>query len=356
MSSVPHTVVRLAPNGFQRMLWLIAGSALFWALEAWLVFSVAPGLETFPRLLVFSECVGVAITLCALVLHRSGWISTTASVTRWTVIGIIAIAVGYVVGHALAFLIFDEPIRFIGHGDGHLLPVVFTLLGAGLGLHYFATREQVAKAAAGRAEAQRLATEAELRLLRAQLEPHMLFNTLANLRSLVREDSQQAERMIDQLIVYLRSTLAATRTDTTPLLGEFAQLRAYLDIMSLRMGPRLSYRLELPADLEQVTVPPMLLQPLVENAIKHGVEPKVGVGRIDVVARRIDSGIEISVCDTGLGLPPESASNPPVDGASGSYGLTHVRDRLKAVYGQKASLTLTRNEPVGACATVSIPE
>jgi signal transduction histidine kinase len=356
MSSVPNTVVRVAPLSFQRVLWLIAGSAVFWALEAWLVFSIAPGLGTFPRLLDFSECVGMSITLCAVLLHLTRWISTTDSVARWLLIGAISIPAGYVAGHVIAFVILGEPIRFISHGDGHLIPVIFTILGAGFGLHYFASREQVAKVAAGRAEAQRLATEAELRLLRAQLEPHMLFNTLANLRSLVREDSQQAERMIDQLITYLRSTLAATRTDTTPLIGEFAQLRAYLDIMSLRMGPRLSYRLELPADLERVAIPPMLLQPLVENAIKHGVEPKVGVGRIDVMARRIDSGIEISVIDTGLGLPPESASNPPVDGASGSYGLTHVRDRLKAVYGPKAGLTLTRNEPVGACATVRIPE
>ena len=149
----------------------------------------------------------------------------------------------------------------------------------------FATREQLAQEAAARSEAQRLAVESQLRLLRAQLEPHMLFNTLANLRSLVREDVDRAESMIDQLIVYLRSALAASQTESVALSREFAQLRAYLDIMALRMGPRLSFRLDLPADLEATQVPPMLLQPLVENAIKHGLEPKVGSGSIEVVAR-----------------------------------------------------------------------
>jgi signal transduction histidine kinase len=355
MSSISIPALRTVANSLHGALWLLAASAVFWALEAWLVFSVAPSLDTFPRLLVFSECVGLTVTVCVLLLHRFHWVSTAALVTRWVVIGIVAIPVGYIVGHALAFLILDEPIRFISHGDSRMVPIVFTLLGAGFGLHFFAARERVANEAAARSEAQRLATESELRLLRAQLEPHMLFNTLANLRSLLREDTQQAERMIDQLIIYLRGTLAATRTDTTTLRAEFAQLRAYLDIMSLRMGPRLRFRLELPADIEQVAVPPMLLQPLVENAIKHGIEPKVGSGSIEVIARRTDAGLDISVMDTGLGLPPEVEAGIVADAASGSYGLLHVRERLKAVYGEHATLTLHRQEPAGVCAQVRIP-
>lgn len=356
MPSISTVASRRASKTLHGPLWLLAASAVFWALEAWLVFSVAPSLDTFPRLLVFSECVGLSVTVCALVLHHFRWISTAAVVTRWVVIGIVAIPVGYFVGHAFGFLILDEPIRFISHGASHLVPIIFTLLGAGFGLHLFAARERVANEAAARSEAQRLATESELRLLRAQLEPHMLFNTLANLRSLVKEDTQQAERMIDQLIIYLRSTLAATRTDTTTLRAEFAQLRAYLDIMSLRMGPRLRFRLELPVDIERVAVPPMLLQPLVENAIKHGIEPKVGSGSVEVIARRTDAGVEISVTDTGLGLPPQVEASEPADAASGSYGLLHVRERLKAVYGQQATLTLHRLEPGGVCAQVRIPQ
>lgn len=185
----------------------------------------------------------------------------------------------------------------------------------------------------------------------------MLFNTLANLRSLVKDDADQAELMIDQLIVYLRSALAASRAESTTLRGEFSQLRAYLDIMSLRMGPRLTYRLELPAALEQTAIPPMLLQPLVENAIKHGLEPKVGSGSIEVVARAVDASIEISVADSGLGLTlkDEAACLNPDCNRGASYGLRNVRDRLQNTYGTRATLSLQARTPSGVSAVVRIP-
>jgi LytS/YehU family sensor histidine kinase len=183
----------------------------------------------------------------------------------------------------------------------------------------------------------------------------MLFNTLANLRSLVREDVDRAESMIDQLIVYLRGALVASQTDSVPLSREFAQLRAYLDIMSLRMGPRLSWRLELPPELESTPVPPMVLQPLVENAIKHGLEPKVGSGSIEVAARATATGIEIRVDDSGLGLPPDDADDPAARPVGTSYGVQHVRDRLQAVYGPAARLVLQRRQPNGVSAVVFIP-
>ncbi|MBK7717951.1 MAG: histidine kinase [Simplicispira sp.] len=179
----------------------------------------------------------------------------------------------------------------------------------------------------------------------------MLFNTLANLRSLVDDDPTQAKHMIDQLITYLRSALAGSRSDTTTLRAEFAQLAAYLEIMSLRLGRRLRYQLDLPEALQQATVPAMLLQPLVENAIKHGIEPKIGGGAIAVTARSTNGSLELEVADTGLGLPPD---HDP-DHSSDSYGLVHVRDRLRALYGSHASLRLQANKPQGTLATVRIP-
>lgn len=337
------------------MLRLVAGFALFWALAAGILFVAAPGLDTFGRLLVFSECVGLSIVVLAKLLRPSRWFPRINPTIGWLVTGIVAIPTGYVAGHVLALLILGEPFRILSHGNDRMVPIVFTILIAGFGLHYFATREHLASEAAARSEAQRLATESHLRLMRAQLDPHMLFNTLATLRSLVKEDAQQAEVMIDQLITYLRGALAASRTEASTLSKEFAQMRAYLQIMSLRMGPRLTYRIELPADLEQVRVPPMLLQPLLENAIKHGLEPKVGAGRIDVVARQAKGGIEITVTDTGLGLMPQDEGRNAADTPSGSYGLLHVRERLEAVYGTQATLTLTPQEPAGACAKVRLP-
>jgi signal transduction histidine kinase len=330
---------------------LLAASTVLWAIAAALLYILAPGLDTFPRLLVFHESVGLTMVACGVLLRRQRVFDRLKTSTRWLVMGAIAIPTGYLVGHQIAFLILGEPMRMVGYHHVSLIPITFTLLIGGVGLHFFATREQLAKEAIARAEAQRLAVEAQLRLLRTQLEPHMLFNTLANLRALVREDADRAESMIDRLIVYLRATLAASQTDSVPLGREFAQLRAYLEIMSLRMGPRLTWRLELPAALEATPVPPMLLQPLVENAIKHGLEPKVGPGQIEVIACETDAGIEIRVDDNGLGLLAQDEQAPE----RSSYGLRHVRERLHAVYGSAARLDLEPLRPAGVRSLVFFP-
>ena len=270
---------------------------------------------------------------------------------------LIAIPTGYLVGHQIAFLLLGEPMRLVGHQHISLIPILFTLLVGGVGFHYYATREQLAKEAAARSEAQRLAVESQLRLLRAQLEPHMLFNTLANLRSLVREDADQAESMIDQLIVYLRSALAASQTDSVTLSQEFAQLRAYLDIMAVRMGPRLAFTLDLPESLHNAAVPPLLLQPLVENAVRHGLEPQVGGGHIRVRASTLPSAsgtsLVLEVVDTGVGLAP-----PPTDHADGTashFGLAQVRERLATLYGPQGTLELIAARAGGTSARVTFP-
>jgi signal transduction histidine kinase len=345
----------LWPDTLKGALRASAFAAVFWALAATLLHLLSPGLDTWSRLLVFHECVGMTMVACVLLLRRTRAFSHFKPMNRWLLTGVVAIPTGFVVGHQFAFLLLGEPLRMVGYMGVSLIPVVFTLLVGGVGLHYYATREQLATEAAARSEAQRLAVESQLRLLRAQLEPHMLFNTLANLRSLVREDVDRAESMIDQLIVYLRAALAASQTESVALSQEFAQLRAYLDIMALRMGPRLSFQLELPSELESTLIPPMVLQPLVENAIKHGLEPKVGSGSIEVVARATGSGIEIRINDSGLGLPVDEQDQPAARSAGTSYGLQHVRDRLLAVYGPAARLSLERRHPAGVSALVFIP-
>jgi sensor histidine kinase YesM len=216
--------------------------------------------------------------------------------------------------------------------------------------------ERLARARADAEAAQRQAAENQLRALQSQLEPHMLFNTLANLRVLIGIDPARAQAMLDRLIAFLRATLAASRTPTHTLAEEFRFLADYLTLMGIRMGPRLQSRLSLPDELSGVAVPPLLLQPLVENAVKHGLEPKVEGGRIEVVARREGATLVLTVRDTGLGL---SASGQASRGDQGgtSFGLDQIRGRLDTLHGKAASLKLENAAGAegGTLATLVLP-
>lgn len=215
--------------------------------------------------------------------------------------------------------------------------------------------------AATRAEAEaalRMAAEHRLKLLESQLEPHMLFNTLANLRVLIALDPPQAQAMLDHLIAFLRSTLQGSRTTLHPLHVEFDRLRDYLALMGVRMGPRLQTHLDLPPALADVAVPTLLLQPLVENAIRHGLEPALDGGQIRIEARHVDRPegmrLQLRVFDSGDG--PSDAASPP---SGTGFGLTQVRERLRTLYGAEATLTLTRTdgagEPPGTLALIDLP-
>ncbi len=234
--------------------------------------------------------------------------------------------------------------------------ILFTLLATVIATMLFTGRDNVAKAEAkaaqesARAEAiARQALQAQLQLLQAQIEPHMLFNTLANLQGLIGLDPARAQQMLDQLIIYLRATLSSSRAEVTTLAQEFALMDAYLGLMSVRMGERLSFALELPAELRDAHIPPMLLQPLIENAITHGLEPKIEGGRIVVSAAVRDGKLHVSVRDDGLGLGAPSAK-------SGTHlGVANTRSRLNAIHGDQASLSLSANPDGGAHAELTLP-
>ena len=203
------------------------------------------------------------------------------------------------------------------------------------------------------AAVERQAMQAQLQLLQAQIEPHMLFNTLANLQGLIAIDASRAQYMLDKLIHYLRASLSSSRAESTTLSHEFELMHAYLELMSVRMGARLSYSLTLPPELERFTLPPMLLQPLVENAIKHGLEGKIEGGRIEVEAKREAARLMISVSDNGLGLEASAAPNYLNHGTG--LGVANVRERLRALHGELAGLSLEPNTPQGAIATLTLP-
>jgi hypothetical protein len=197
-------------------------------------------------------------------------------------------------------------------------------------------------------EAHQHANEARLKLLETQLEPHMLFNTLSNLRVLIGTDPPAAQAMLDRMIAYLRATLAASRATTHPLRDEFDRLRDYLELMAVRMGPRLRYTLDLPPELASLPVPTLLLQPLVENSIKHGLEPKVQGGSITVRATRDGTTLTLQVMDTGVG---PAGATPHADG----FGLAQVRERLATAYGDHSAVVLETSSEGGARATITMP-
>jgi signal transduction histidine kinase len=223
------------------------------------------------------------------------------------------------------------------------------LLGTAVATVVAVSMERLASARARAEAAQRQAAEHQLRLLQSQLEPHMLFNTLANLRVLIGMDAARAQAMLDHLIAYLRAPLQASRQPQHALAAEFERTSDYLALMGVRMGDRLQVALDLPEALRALPVPPLLLQPLVENAILHGLEPHVAGGRVAVSARREGHELVLAVRDNGAGLAP--AAPAPGQG----FGLAQVRERLATLYGSRARLVLTPLAEGGTLATVVLP-
>jgi signal transduction histidine kinase len=219
-------------------------------------------------------------------------------------------------------------------------------------------RERAAVTRALKAEtaSERLArqsAESELRLLQAQIEPHFLYNTLANLRFLIQKNAPDALAMTDSLIEYLRTSVPDMRAKRVALGREADHVRHYLQIMRLRLGGRLDFAVDVPETLRAVELPPLVLLTLVENAIKHGIAPLVEGGRVEVRAREEGAAVVIEVADTGVGLA--SAREAAVTEASTGAGLANARGRLWLTYGEAAELTLAANEPRGTIATVRIP-
>ena len=186
--------------------------------------------------------------------------------------------------------------------------------------------------------------QAELKLLQAQVEPHFLFNTLANLRHLVQTGSPEALAMLDHLVHYLRTALPDIRTPGSTVGRELELARAYLEIMRIRMGSALAFDIEVAPELAGAEFPPLMLMTLVENAVKHGIAPRGG-GRIAIRATGDAKGLRVEVDDDGPGL-----TGPMGRGV----GLANVRERLRALYGGRARLDLEQREPAGMRAVIEI--
>ena len=189
------------------------------------------------------------------------------------------------------------------------------------------------------------ATQARLAMLQAQIEPHFLFNTLASVDHLIQIDPAAASRMQKHLILYLRAAMPKMRESGSTLAREVELTQSYLAILKMRMEERLEYRFEIPETLANLAFPPMMLPTLVENAIKHGLEPKPEGGSIVVAARRSNGSLELSVVDTGVGFSPAPGNG---------VGLANIRERLALLYGERAKLEIVDNSP-GTRATLILP-
>ncbi len=321
----------------------------------------------FPKKLLYSMCIGVACTaIVDLTRLAEAWLSDRLRQSRglpphddlngWRGAlpgSLLAVLLGPGAGVMLVELITGQPSEsMLNLGSSSTrVTIAFSVLGTVFAVVVISTMERLSAARAQAEAAQRLAAENQLRLLQSQLEPHMIFNTLANLRVLIGLEPARAQQMLDHLIHFLRATLNASRTEAHPLATEFERLADYLALMGVRMGPRLQVQLNLPDELRQVPVPPLLLQPLVENAIKHGVEPHVQGGLITVGAQRHGDDLWLSVHNTGESL--SATAQAPQAG----FGLTQIRQRLATLYGERASLSLesVSDAAGGTLARVRLP-
>ncbi len=308
--------------------------------------------------LIYSLCIGTACTLVVFgAMLATGWLTDRlrsarglplaqavdggASGWRGVVPGAIGAALlGPPAGLWLADQItgYRSPSVFNLDSTSTRLTLLFSVLATVISVVVISGMERLAHARAEAEAAQRQAAENQLRLLQSQLEPHMLFNTLANLRVLIGLDPARAQAMLDRLIAFLRATLNASRLPQHALATEFERVADYLALMDVRMGPRLQTRLDLPEALRTLPVPPLLLQPLVENAIKHGLEPQVQGGRVEVSARREADTLVLTVRDTGIGLAAAASSSAHADGSH--FGLAQAGERLATLYGGRAQLDL----------------
>jgi sensor histidine kinase YesM len=198
-----------------------------------------------------------------------------------------------------------------------------------------------------RSEFERREVDARLQLLQAQVEPHFLFNTLANVRELVDSGSPQASTVLGHLIAYLRAAVPRLHASTTTLGQEIELVRAYLEVMHMRMPDRLQFTLHADDAALPLDCPPMTLLTLVENAVRHGVDPSEEGGRIEVRVRLRDGRCRVEVIDTGVGLQS--------GGGGLGTGLSNLRERMQLAFGGDAQLRLLALEPRGVCAELEFP-
>ena len=309
--------------------------------------------------IVIGNTVGFTIHGGLVLLARSsrGWSHRQTGTVR-SLYYVSAVSILSVVGVGLgnAILRGRNPWHYVQHFD-ELAPVVpfafaiavLLLIMTTAGQRRAEAEVQTLRQREDMAATAQLLAEAKLRALQAQIEPHFLYNTLANVLGLIDSQPAQARHMLERFIDFLRASLQASRAESATAGAELELAAAYLDVLAVRMGKRLRYRIEADDAARACTIAPMLIQPLVENAVMHGLEPKIEGGTIVVRAHVGGAGLSIEIVDDGVGI----GNAPPRSG--GGVGMANVKARALSVHGDGAQLQLLDNPDGGAIVRLLLP-
>jgi signal transduction histidine kinase len=358
----PSTLQPLPRTGRRRVLLRDTGIVLVLntvvAVALWLIVlalvpdaSASVQREALRNHLVFSQCIGLCIFGLIELPRLTWWWARPPGLAALGLVTLVAIPVGHTMGRVLAGALLGLPAGLPEALEPSLVLVLFTTVVASLVAVHLITQRDRIEAERLRAEnADVRAASARLQLLQQQIEPHMLFNTLANAHALIETEPARAQLMLEALSELLHASMQTGERSLVTLQQEFTLVEQYLKLMAIRMGPRLRHALQLPAELVAFRLPPLTLQPLVENAVRHGLDARPEGGSITVTARREGTRVIVDVIDDGQGL---SVDDPF---SAGRIGLANLRQRLAYAFGDGASLTLAGHPPRGVRASVCIPE
>jgi sensor histidine kinase YesM len=299
----------------------------------------------FFRNLIVSQCMGISIFTS---IYTALAIFKTEKSFLQIIIIILAMIVGATLGTVLGTAALGmDPVSLVNNQFKLFVQIIISGLMFGSIISYiFISLGKMSDEKIKRLNLEKSAAEAELKLLQSQMEPHFLFNTLSNINGLIDADPEKAGRMLESFTAFLRASFLTARDRTITLAQEIAVVRSYLDVFMMRMGSRLRYTIDIPEGLLVCRIPPLLIQPLVENALKHGLEPKINGGEILIQGHRSGDTVRITVVDSGVGIKEQSPN--------GGIGLDNIEKRLQLLYGEHGRLFLEENRPSGVRAVIEI--
>lgn len=319
-------------------LFCVAIAALLWVLS---------GRSGFVDTAAVSLCIGLSIQTCFLTIGPR----LEQMMPRYLA-AIPSVVIGFTTGMLLGGVLIRGNLMFYFDDEWStvVLAIFFGVIGYvifGGRVHLMDLRAQVAEQALAQKQQEKEFLASQLKVLQAQIEPHFLFNTLSNVVGMIHTNPNGAEDTLINLTKLLRSTLERTRDGESTINDEITLLRAYLDIQKTRMQDRLSYSINVQKECEPHALAPLLLQPLVENAIIHGIEPAENGGEVVINITFVENELVMQVVDNGVGITEH--------GPSASIGLDNVRKRLETLYDNAARLQLKPNSPQGVIAELRLP-